>query len=319
MVRRWIIAALAVLALAASATGYLFFRKLRPEPLPNPNGYDDFVAAGRMIWREPPIGTNASIEECRAFLLTNRAALERGRAGLNRACWVPTDSSTTWRGRQNAEMMATRILTRAFCVEGNLARMEHRPGDAATSYLAAVNIGARLAHRGVIFDGSNATACEGEGELGIAAAMRDFDAALSRRVISELDHVQAEEEPSSEILKHENAWGAAQLRSLGLKGAIYFVEEAVKTGRLAPDDVTQRQSVAGYNNDLKWTMELKTKLAAHAYLLEHGRLATNWSELVPGYLKSVPGIPFPGNTNQLKLTGEGEWLEKPIFEKPPVR
>jgi len=304
-VRRWIIAALAVLALAASATGYLFFRKLRPEPLPNPNGYDDFVAAGRMIWREPPIGTNASIEECRAFLLTNRAALERGRAGLNRACWVPTDSSTTWRGRQNAEMMATRILTRAFCVEGNLARMEHRPGDAATSYLAAVNIGARLAHGGLIADGYTAMFSVGEGELEIAKGMQDFGPTLSRQMISELEHAQAEEEPSSEIEIHENAWHAAHVRSTGL---IYCLEFVFKYGSLAPDEGAQQLSVEQYNSELKWTTELNAKLAAQAYLLEHGRQATTWSELVPGYLKSVPGIPFPGQYKSIERYRIGRFV-----------
>jgi hypothetical protein len=315
-VRLRIIAVLAVLALAASAMGYLSFRRPGTEGLPNPNGYDDFVAAGRLIWREPPVGTNASIEECRAFLLTNRAALDQGRAGLNKVCRVPTEFFADWLGHHRFEMTATRILTRTFCVEGNLARMEHRPGDAAASYLAAVNIGARLAHGGIIFDGNNVMDCEGEAELRILAAMRDFDSTLSRHVISELDHVQAEEEPSREILKHEDVWEAAQVRSYGL---IYSLEVLFKRGSLVPDEVTQQQSMAQYNDHLKWTMELKAELAAHAYLLEHGRLATNWSELVPGYLKSVPGIPFPCNTNQLSLMEWEEALEKPIFQKPYAR
>jgi hypothetical protein len=93
------------------------------------------------------------------------------------------------------------------------------------------------------------------------------------------------------------------------------IEFVFKYGSLAPDEGAQQLSVEQYNSELKWTTELNSKLAAHAYLLEHGRQATTWSELVPGYLKSVPGMPFPGNTNQLSVTELEDLLELPIHRE----
>jgi hypothetical protein len=193
---------------------YFLFQPPKPEPLPNPNGYDDFVAAGEMIKGKIPDWKEASAEELRGFVSTNRGALDRGLLGLNKRCRVPTEDPTTWIQRHQSQLMAAKLLARAFFTEGKLAELEKRPGAAATSYLSAIKMGAVLAHGGVIIDGLVATACEGAGEQGLESELETLDIKQSRALITELEKVEAEQEPSAQILKQEKRWMMGELRSV---------------------------------------------------------------------------------------------------------
>lgn len=62
-------------------------RPFRGEPLPNPNGYDDLVAAGRSITGDMPMPANgdysrADPEALRTLVERNRKALIEARVGL---------------------------------------------------------------------------------------------------------------------------------------------------------------------------------------------------------------------------------------------
>jgi hypothetical protein len=72
---------------------WLFCLVPKPEPLPNPNGYDDFVGAGAMLKGDVPDEMTGTLEECRKFVTANREALDRGHLGLTRECRVPTQYS----------------------------------------------------------------------------------------------------------------------------------------------------------------------------------------------------------------------------------
>jgi len=283
--------------------GWFFFLPPKAEPLPHPNGYDDFVAAGKMLKGNVPDEKTGTLEECREFVSANREALARGRLGLTRECRVPTEYSSTWLQSHLNQIMATRQLGHAFCVEGELAELEKRPVDAASSYLTAIKMGAMLAHGGVMIDGLIATACEGEGEIFLEREVRTLNIEQSRKLITELEKVESEQEPSAQIIKHEKRWVMGTLRSIG--GIKTFVSESVATRSLKPGDAMQKVFSAEYGTRLQWTLQLKAKLAAHAYSLEKGRLPTSWNDLVPAYLKSVPNVPFrPGDTNRLSFKSD---------------
>src|SRR5579872_3422952 len=67
-----------------------------PRPMPNPNGYDDFVKAGSMIVYAAPYFTNNDLNEAvlPALIATNAEALKFVRTGLGRECRVPVEYST---------------------------------------------------------------------------------------------------------------------------------------------------------------------------------------------------------------------------------
>jgi hypothetical protein len=283
--------------------GYFFFQPPEPEPLPHPNGYDDFVAAGEMLKGEVPGEKTGTLEECRQFVSANREALARGRLGLAKECRVPTEYSSTWLQRHLNQIMATRKLGHAFCVEGELAMLEKRPGDAASNYLTVIKMGARLGHGGLMIDGLIATACEEEGAIFLEPEVGTLDIEQSRKLIAELEKVESEQEPSAQIIKHEKKWVRAVLRSFD--GIKMFVSEAAATRSLNPAQTEQKNFLARYEARLQWALQLKAKLAARAYALEQGRLSASWNDLVPAYLKSVPNVPFgPGDTNRLSFKAD---------------
>ena len=79
--------------------GALVFRSTRPQPLASPNGYDDFVKAGRMLTQRLSADASLldyramSVEELRTLVLTNAEALRIARSGLGHECRVPIQNT----------------------------------------------------------------------------------------------------------------------------------------------------------------------------------------------------------------------------------
>ena len=122
-----------------------------PTPLPQPNGYDDFVKAGAMITDNASDYRSMNQVELRAFVTNNAEALKLVRTGLGRECRVPLDYSAT----NDTNIRNLSVLKRlAFCLtaEGRLAEMENRPADAAEAYLAVIRLGVAISQGGLIID-----------------------------------------------------------------------------------------------------------------------------------------------------------------------
>lgn len=250
-----------------------------------------------MLVGEVPDYKTATIEELREFVSANRPAFERVRQGLTKQCRLPAVYSPGHFPQSLDVSTANRKLARALTAAGWLAELENKPGDAAATYLKAIKMGARLSHGAVMWDALIATACEGEAENALELGMAVLDAEQLRKLIAELDKVGAELEPSDQILKHENMWARAQLRSI--QGFKSYVGEVVDTRSLNPAYGAQQSFLRTYNARRQRELKLKARLAARAFELEKGRKPTGWPDLVPVYLQSVPLD--PGTTNQLSF------------------
>src|SRR5882762_10319133 len=64
-------------------------------PLPNPNGYDDFIKAAALLTGD--VGNSPSLDQeaLRKLVSANAEALRVLRLGLSRRCSVPADSAIT--------------------------------------------------------------------------------------------------------------------------------------------------------------------------------------------------------------------------------
>ncbi len=60
-------------------------------PLPNPNGYDDLVKAGRMLADNTSDYATVNEVDLRALVVKNAGALKIARTGLGRPCQAPLD------------------------------------------------------------------------------------------------------------------------------------------------------------------------------------------------------------------------------------
>jgi len=260
------------------------FSQPAPAPFPNPNGYDDFVKAGGMVTDDSSDYGTMSEEELRAFVKKNAEALKLARVGLGRECRVPLDYSAT-NATHLGDLAALKRLAQTFTVEGRLAEMENRPGDAAESYLGTVRLGHAITGGGVMIDALVSVAIEALGMEHLEKLTPNLDAKQCREVASALETAESGREPVETILKQEHAW---QRRTFGFERPIdwllHFRGEHEVEQRCASK--VQRQQTR--------TRVLLIQLAARAYELEKGERPKGLADLVPGYLKSIPRDPLTG-------------------------
>ena len=117
-------------------------------PLPNPNGYDDLVRAGKMVTRLEN-QEEASTEELRRFVDRHSEALRIARTGLHRECRIPRFTTDRPPTETFMPLFDLRLL---FEAEGTLAEKEGRPADALRSYLDLYQLGYQLIQGGCWID-----------------------------------------------------------------------------------------------------------------------------------------------------------------------
>jgi hypothetical protein len=293
----WIAGILALATLAVAV-----WIGLRPAlqfaSLPNPNGYDDLRrAAEAIVGQEPgPKGdwTKASKEELSAFVGPNQKALTLARVGLGRSCRVPMSSEPGTLDAQIADHIqwssSMRRLARLLACEARIARMEDRHDDAVRSSLDLVRLGHEAGRGGMMIDdlAGQAIVATGLGEL--RALRDDLSAAECRRVMRELEAIDAGKEPVDDVLSRERALG----KNLGVWQVRVFATFTPVFSRLLKpaEDSTEfahKRTSAGLHL-------LIADLAVRAYRHEHGDTPETLSQLVPDILAAVPSDPFlPGN------------------------
>src|SRR4051794_36370669 len=105
-------------------------------PLPNPNGYDDFMLAGAAVTGDV---RTTDPDELRALVSTNAEALRLVRLGLTRKSSVFTLAAITNNAVAMNDLPKFKTLALLLEANGRLAELEHRPADAAASYFDAIH------------------------------------------------------------------------------------------------------------------------------------------------------------------------------------
>jgi hypothetical protein len=138
-----------------------------PDPiLPSPNGWDDLVAAGKMVENSNELNAINFYDTLpRAQLSTAvkrlTPAYERLRIGLEKPVGCPVDYDSP--GINMDSIQAMRTLARALAGRGRLATMEGRFDEAADSFLECIRLGYALRRGGLIIDALVGIACSGIG------------------------------------------------------------------------------------------------------------------------------------------------------------
>src|SRR5262245_59901846 len=83
-------------------------------PLPNPNGYDDFLAAGNSLVGTGANPDNLDREALQALIATNKSGLQLLRLGLTRLCSVPTARAASNFGPVSGDLAALKSCARLF-------------------------------------------------------------------------------------------------------------------------------------------------------------------------------------------------------------
>jgi hypothetical protein len=303
--RKWLaLAAAFVVLIAGLAVLHSYLAPEPGEPLPNPNGYDDFVAAGEMLADRMHVSglfleqqmsglltnkTAESLRSLRGFVSNNRTALDRAHLGLTRACRVRIDYSTK-ANRHDSELFFVGSVAGALAAEGNLAQMEGKPMEAAQDYVGGVKLGMDVAHGGLIIDALVGAASESWATGGLRTTVPQLDGAQSREILEKLRKLESTRETKQEILEHEDAYFR---RTLGFVSVFYDLRSIVYTGHKTPRTWHYHSvlTLAKYDAQRRQTQEVELQLALRAFELEKGRKAQGWGDLVPDYLKEIPKDP----------------------------
>src|SRR5690348_14312520 len=83
---------LILIGLAGSMAWLVRPPKFSGPPVPDPNGYDTLLAAGKLVQGTPPaqgVANKATDEELRAFVTSNDKALAAAKAGFSQKSVVP--------------------------------------------------------------------------------------------------------------------------------------------------------------------------------------------------------------------------------------
>jgi hypothetical protein len=189
--------------------------------LPQPNGYDDFLKAGRTV---VPAGTgniaDLTLEELRARVAANHESLLLARAGLHRECRVALDFSSNDLTNHIAQLGSFKSLARAFQAEGSLAERENRPADAARAYLDAVRFGQESCRGGVLIDMLVGVACQTLGCRALEGMIEKLPDADCREAARQLAEMQAKAESLDAFFQQERLWAR---RVYGVRGQLVLL------------------------------------------------------------------------------------------------
>jgi hypothetical protein len=256
-------------------------------PLPNPNGYDDLVKAGKMV--TAGVGDYDKIDEAqlRELVATNAEALQRLRAGLSNQCRVPARqfSQTIMENHLN-ELAGFKSLALVLAAEGRLAAMEGHPSEAARSYLDVFRFGTESARGGVLIDELVSTAIEAIGVAHLQKLVDQLDAKSCRETTATLETLDSQGLTWQQVMQQERDWSRRAYPGLGNE-----LVRLVSRNSLSKDF---QKAEDKFNKQQMKTRQLTIALAARAYELEKGHPPTSVADLVPDYLKAVPQDPASG-------------------------
>jgi hypothetical protein len=260
----------------------------KPAPMPNPNGFDDFVKAVSMMRSTHKDFWDMSQPELKAFFTTNAPAMERGRRGLSRECRTPSDYSNDFMGQFIYTGMNVKELALAFNAQGKLAMLEGRTNDAVECYLDCIKVGEKFSHGAFMRARLVGIAYETIGRNGLQQFKTSLPEADSRKLALTLETIDDEEEPVENIWSHEKQYirKGSSLKQKILESISW--QAFIDLRKMKQDFIGKCQTNTLQHRQLMLTF------AARAYELDKGKPPASTADLVPDYLKRIPQDPATG-------------------------
>lgn len=281
---------------------YVCFRLLTPTPippinLPKPNGYDDLIAAGKMMEASTIFPDwDVTAEDLLAKETAQYSvAYDRLRLGLDRECMVPVKFNVD---ADLDGMLHIRTLARALVTAGRVAEWDGSLDDSIKSYLDCIKLGVKSARGGLFIHSITGWTVEGIGHSQLAGIRRQLSTKQCHHMIDQLEQYEKLREPESEVIHRERIW---QQHAQGWFGRLFFIIEDLSgwkdpTLKGMREINLRRQTI---------TRLLMADLAIRAHQLERGTLPYSLTELVPEYLSEVPRDPFGHGPLVYRQSGDG--------------
>ena len=257
-----------------------------PQPLPNPNGYDDFLKAAALLADSAVDADTLDRDGLQALVSTNAEPLRLLRLGLTRQCALPADSAMTNDSGMLSDLARMERLAQLLTAEGRLREMDNHRADAAQSYLDAIRLGNEMSRGGFIINRLVGIACEGIGGSRLNKLVPKLNPQEARPVIVELEKIDSTGVTWEETLRNENRFSRHRL----LKGFNSIGWVMTLWQRRQVNELAERL----HNRAIARERLLMAELAVRCYQSGQGRLPSGLTQLVPTYLQEVPSDPFSG-------------------------
>jgi len=295
-----------VFVLAMLAVVVLFVgRTSPPPPLPNPNGYDDFLKAAALLTGGVGNASTLDHDGLRALVSTNSESLRLLRLGLTRGCSVPMDSAMTNISGLLGDLANLKSLARLLEEEGRLAEMETRYADAAHSYLDTIHFGNEMSRGGFVICRLVGVACEAIGSSPLAKLVSKLNCEEVRPVIMQLEKIDATQVAWDEVRRNEDRFSRYQLG----KGFNPITWGMTRWQRRRSIQRAERR----HNRVIAHERLLAVELALRCYDSEQGHPPARLVQLIPKYLQRVPLDPFSGRPVIYRPQGT-DWLVYSVGE-----
>lgn len=285
MARR-IIACVALILVAAAVVLCWPARTPPAEPVPSPNGYDDFLKAAALLSPTTYEYRELAEADLRKMVNSNAPALKLVRSALELECRVPVEYSTDYFNKHWPELSSHRKLAIALLAEGHVAELDQRTNDAARCYLDAIRLSNEAARGGMHLDHLSTLGYERMGTSKLRKIVSSLNARECRLVIATLESIESKRESPDEPLRIERAW----VQAGGLKHRIYNI---FYSKSLDPVQQSHRKYQVLLQAEIARQSQLRIDLAKRAYELENGHPPVGLNVLVPAYLKTLPQIQPP--------------------------
>jgi hypothetical protein len=285
---RWLLALAALLALII-----VLLTTFRPhDPLPHPNGYDDFVAAGKMVVGDVWAG-NVQIDrqdkvEMARFAARNEPVLSRVRLGLSREVLVPVTVSSEGWATVFRNSVAVQQAGSAISVIAEQKAAEGRMDEAVAINLDCIRLAIAASRGGLEQNCVLACGDELEAVRRLLVLAPKLDAARCRDTLKALSSLQQGREPREVVRRRERHFfrrlGAWWRTWSGITNMVVYIF----------DSKDPLETVVRLDREiLPIRNSLSVALAERAFTLEKGRRPANDDELVPEYLPVLPYAPLP--------------------------
>jgi hypothetical protein len=287
--RNWLLA-LGILAFPfVLFLGCLIFMEESPPPLtplPNPNGYDDFLKASQQLADNTGALDETNAAQLQKIVSADAAAVALARAGLSNQCRVQVQFSESYISNHLDDLAGIKRLARAFVDEGRLSVLEHRSADAAKSYLDTIRLANESSRGGTVIDELVGIAIEEVGTIHLRMLFPQLDANACRKTAAALETLNSQRQTWSEVMQQESTW------SHGTFSGLHYDLMRLEAGK--SPNVAVAACKRKFDAQEQKTRQLMIDLAARAYELDKGHPPASTADLVPDYLKAVPQDPVTG-------------------------
>ncbi|MGA2656334.1 MAG: hypothetical protein ABSH34_02335 [Verrucomicrobiota bacterium] len=252
-------------------------------PLPNPNGYDDFVTAGAAVLGS--VGDFQTLDQAslRDLVAANAESLRLLRVGLTRQCVMPMSPVLTNAAGMLSQWADMKRLVQLLAAEGRLREIDNRPAEAARSYTDAMRFGNEMSRGGFLITRLVGIAGESVGCRALASVMPKLGHEDARIVLADLERLDAGRVTWAEVRQNERYFCSHQ--NAGHFNPIMWAMAWWQTRQAMARGETKHRTVVAHER------LLAAELALRCYEAEQGHPPARLDDLVTNHLSRVPQDP----------------------------